>query len=156
MTHAARKTVRMAIEQEVLNAELQRKQAEVVMREKMHGMAKLVAGVSHELNSPLGVMQSGLDTQATALKRLDGKVSGKDAKALKAALAVGATLGEAAQRISATAASLRNFAHLDEAAPVDLDQSQLRGAAPLVGLPKKPGLRPRVKSQVPLGDRGGS
>ncbi len=115
MARAARNTIRQAISQEMLNAELQHEQLETIMREKVQALSKLVAGVTHELNSPLGVLKSGLDTQGKAFTRLEAKVSKQDARLLDVARGIGVTLLEALGRIEATLASLRNFVRLDEA-----------------------------------------
>jgi signal transduction histidine kinase len=115
MTHVARKTIRQTIAQELEAAELQRKQLQIVMREKVEALAKLVAGVSHELNSPLGVIQSGLGTQATALDKLAAKLTDDDGKLVGRVRSISESMTEAVVRISSTAESLRSFAHLDEA-----------------------------------------
>jgi signal transduction histidine kinase len=115
VTHVARKTIRQSIAQEVETADLQRKQLELVMREKVEALAKLVAGVSHELNSPLGVIQSGLDTQAKALEKVGAKLPEADRKLVGRIQSISSSLTEAVGRISSTAESLRSFAHLDEA-----------------------------------------
>jgi signal transduction histidine kinase len=115
ITHVARKTIRQTIEQGLANAELQREQLEVVMRTKVESLAKLVAGVSHELNSPLAVIKSGLATQSKALNRLEAKVSEGDVKLLDAARGIAVTVAEAVDRIDGTADSLRSFVRLDEA-----------------------------------------
>lgn len=115
VTHVARKTVRAGIVQEFANAQLQQEQLEVVMREKMVALGKLVAGVSHELNSPLGVLKSSLDTQGKALGKLGGGANEKDRRWIAVALESSASSSEAFDRIHATAESLRSFAHLDEA-----------------------------------------
>jgi signal transduction histidine kinase len=127
--HTARRMIRQTIEQELERADLERQQLETLMREKMNAMAKLVAGVSHELNSPLGVMKSGLQTQTTALSKLDASVAGKPARMLAKAREVAATLAEAVERIDETATSLRRFAHLDEA---DLKSIDLRETVDVV------------------------
>jgi signal transduction histidine kinase len=82
-----------------------------------------VAGVSHELNSPLGVIQSGVETQNKALAKVEAKLPEGDRRALNAARSIAGGIGEAAKRIAATAESLRSFAHLDEAEFQKIDLS---------------------------------
>ncbi len=121
ITRVARKTIREAIANELLNAKLQRDQLALVMREKVEALAKLVAGVSHEINSPVGVICSGVDTQARAIDEIAAQVSErvdsnrKLVRAFQVARSTGAAMWEAAHRISKTTKSLRAFAHLDEA-----------------------------------------
>jgi signal transduction histidine kinase len=121
ITYVARKTIRKAIANELLHAKLQREQLELVMREKVEALAKLVAGVSHEINSPAGVILSGVETQARVLDEVETQVANnatsnpKLGRVLEAARSTGAAMQEAARRITSTTKSLRAFAHLDEA-----------------------------------------
>jgi signal transduction histidine kinase len=121
ITHVARKTIRQAIANELLNAELQREQLALLMREKVEALGKLVAGVSHEINSPAGVISSGVDTQTRAIQEIEAQVSDRVeaskplARAIGAARSTGGMMREAAQRIANTTKSLRAFEHLDEA-----------------------------------------
>jgi signal transduction histidine kinase len=121
ITHVARKTIRRAIANELANAELQREQLALVMREKIEALGKLVAGVSHEINGPAGVICSGVDTQSRAFHEIETQVSSHIetnrplARAIQAARSSGEAMLEAASRISNTTKSMRAFAHLDEA-----------------------------------------
>jgi signal transduction histidine kinase len=123
VTHVARRTIRQTIAQEVEHAEREKQQLQLVMREKVEALAKLVAGVSHELNSPLGVIQSGIETQDKALSKVESKLPEANRKALDAARSIAGDIGQAAERIAATAESLRSFAHLDEAEFQKIDLS---------------------------------
>ena len=51
-------------------AELRASQTALVQAEKMVSLGRLVAGIAHEMNTPLGVLQSGLKTIETAAARL--------------------------------------------------------------------------------------
>jgi signal transduction histidine kinase len=115
VTHVARKTIRQTISQELATADIQRQQLEIVMREKVQALAKLVAGVSHELNSPLAVIQSGLDTQDKGLAKIEVKLAEGDRKLVNRLRSISSSLTEATARIASTAESLRSFADLDEA-----------------------------------------
>jgi signal transduction histidine kinase len=117
ITAAVRRTIRRGIATELENARLQREQLKVVMREKVEALGRLVAGVSHEINNPLGVAKSGIDTQRRALQKIDGELpptSQKGHRAVTAATSVLDSVAEALGRIEATEQSLRAFAHLDE------------------------------------------
>ncbi|MCA9879720.1 MAG: hypothetical protein KC442_18130, partial [Thermomicrobiales bacterium] len=119
--HVGRQTVLRAIERELEHAAYQRHQLQVVMREKVKAIGKLVAGVSHEINTPVGALQSGVDTQRRILERLEQALdpaAGPDPKAQRM-LQIGRqsldAMRTATDRISSLEASLRGLAHLDEA-----------------------------------------
>jgi signal transduction histidine kinase len=74
--------------------------------------------VSHEINNPLGVAKSGIDTERRALEKIEAELpeeSETGQRALKAAKSMLSTIAAALDRIEATENSLRTFAHLDEA-----------------------------------------
>jgi two-component system NtrC family sensor kinase len=52
-------------------AELKRSQAKVVQQEKMASIGKLAAGVAHEINNPIGFINSNLSTLGKYLSRID-------------------------------------------------------------------------------------
>ena len=122
--HIARATVRVGIAREVEMAKLREDHLRIVMREKITSLGRLVAGVCHEINNPLGVLRSSVDTQRRIMTKLRS-TSTDDAKTLKL-LDVGQTnldgMIAAAQRIERLEISLRGLSHLDEAVlqPVDL------------------------------------
>lgn len=118
ITAVARRTIRAGITSELENARLQRDQLRLVMREKVEALGRLVAGVSHEINNPLGVAKSGIDTERRALEKIGAALpeeSETGQRALEAATGILTTITEALDRIEATENSLRAFAHLDEA-----------------------------------------
>ena len=114
-TRAARQTLRKGISQEIEQARLRQDQLRVVMQEKVRTLRKLVAGVCHEVNTPIGAVKSSTDTLGRVLDRLD---TAKDDKAKARFVAVGreslGTIETAVTRISALEASLRSLSHLDE------------------------------------------
>lgn len=120
-TRAARQTIREAIAQEIHNARLKEEQLRLVMREKVRALGNLVAGVCHEVNTPLGVLRSGVDTQTRVLSKIPGP--GAEApnaqKKHERVLGVGreslATMAQAVDRIARLEQSLRALSHLDEA-----------------------------------------
>lgn len=125
--HAARQTIRRGIQQELDNASLQQEQLRVVMREKVRALGKLVAGLSHEINTPMGALRSSVDTQQRVLDRLAQSLkqateagdASDQAASMERVLGIGGqsltTMRAAAERISGLEASLRALSHLDEA-----------------------------------------
>lgn len=131
LTHTARRTARAAAELEHERRALQEKQAELILEGRMMAVNNLVAGVSHELNTPLGVVQSSFDAAQRSGERtqelvhdaesIEGLRQGRLPRVLKALGSSVATGKEAASRISSHVQSLQRFVSLDEADVGELD-----------------------------------
>jgi signal transduction histidine kinase len=102
--------------------QLKRSQAALVQAEKIGSMGKLVAGVAHEINTPLGVLKSATDTIERATQRFLESFE-KQAPETVASLKwlvdlLGTTVDQshaACERIEHIVTKLRTFAQLDRA-----------------------------------------
>lgn len=109
---------------ELRTRELSEKQAQLAQAEKMASLGQLVAGIAHEVNTPLGAIKSNNDT----LQRMLAKMSAApDAPAATTAkwIAMGESLTdvstEAIDRIARIVGSMRNFARLDQPEVEEVD-----------------------------------
>ena len=110
-------------------AELRETQAQLVQSEKMAALGDLVAGVAHEINTPLGAVSSNTDLVARAMTKAkemlaDPTQTDKAINFLDRGAAMVDVSREACRRINEIVRSLRNFARLDEAErkPADLHE----------------------------------
>ncbi|GMR22627.1 MAG: hypothetical protein BMS9Abin37_0990 [Acidobacteriota bacterium] len=120
--HAEESMKRYAEKLESTNHELRETQMALVQTEKMASLGKLVAGIAHEINTPVGAVSSNADLMRRALTKLRHAIGESQIpenrdleKALTALEHVASVNREACERIAKIVRELRNFARLDEA-----------------------------------------
>ncbi|MEM1024605.1 MAG: sensor histidine kinase [Myxococcota bacterium] len=124
-THAAESRARAEVLAELEKAydELRKAQAELVETSRVATMVKLVAGLTHEMNTPLGALQSSLDLLDRCRERL---VSGEITpdRAARVHDEASANGRKAAARLSGLVEKLGRFVHLDEAETQEVDLTE--------------------------------
>lgn len=94
--------------------ELRDTQTRLLEAGRLASLGTLVAGVSHEINTPLAAALSSLDTLTRALSKLKQKELGAQ-PAFQVLESAQATLEAGLRRVSEVAERLRSFARLDQA-----------------------------------------
>jgi signal transduction histidine kinase len=123
-TLLARRTVQKAVQLERVNTSLVESQHEVVIEQKIAALTNLAAGVSHELNTPLGAMSSTTETTSRLAARVreileaDGGPELRHHprlwRALESLEETTKVALDAGERIGSVAETLRQFIRLDE------------------------------------------
>ena len=117
-------------ELESTNRELRETQAALLHSDKMASLGNLLAGVAHEINTPIGSINSNSDVALRALEKLREALDKaspevREDPALKNAVEILQSIGKinktACDRIVKLVRSLRNFARLEEAEPKEAD-----------------------------------
>ncbi len=99
------------------NQALRDTQARLVQSKKMASLGRLAAGLSHELNTPIGAIHSAAQTIRMGLERLPASDSPQRTTTLLSMVdAACRSVSEGTDRVSAIVQKLKDFARLDEAA----------------------------------------
>jgi len=113
-------------ELEESHQQLKEAQAQLILQEKMASLGSMVAGVAHEINNPMGVVNSATDVSGRCIDRIEGCVAGtasiaelRESDSFQQAVHVlkdnVEVARQAGERITKLVQSLRRFARLDEA-----------------------------------------
>jgi len=111
---------------EQLLQDLQTAQVHLIQAEKMAVIGKLTAGITHEINTPVGALKSTMDTMSRCGAKINQilensstlaevKNNGDYQKALKILKENRQVASSASERIIKVVTSLKNFTRLDEA-----------------------------------------
>ena len=109
-----------------ITEERQEMERQLVLQDKMASLGNLVAGVAHEVNNPIGAVNSAANVSMRCIDKISQVLSNSQTiedikenptfqKAFKLLLENNQVVVDAARRITKIVQSLKNFARLDEA-----------------------------------------
>ncbi|MEW5978920.1 MAG: HAMP domain-containing sensor histidine kinase [Acidobacteriota bacterium] len=112
--------------------DLRRAQARLLLAENSAAQVRLAAALSHELNSPVGVLNSAVKSLLSAMKRLTEPASDPD-RLQQAVQAIAHSADQSCERLNVIIKRLQRFTNLDraEVSVVDINEL-LRNAVELI------------------------
>ncbi|MGF1511027.1 MAG: ATP-binding protein [Myxococcota bacterium] len=126
--------------------ELQALQAQLLEAERMAALGTLTAGITHEMNTPLGAARSSLDTIRRGLERMEQADAGTGERLREVMRTAVETCESALRRIDARVDGLGRFVRLDGSDEQNVDlNGELETVIEL--------LRPRVPDNVRIETR---
>ena len=120
LTWAARRLLFESAQRQAETTRLRQAQAEAVLQGRLRSLGQLVAGLSHEMNTPLGAVGSAVQTTRSAVRKLrvalaDGTNGRRNERTLRLLEDESALVEDAVKRLQQTVAALKNFANHDQA-----------------------------------------
>ncbi len=122
---AAQRAVQRTLQQlRATNSDLKDAQTQLVQSEKMASLGLLVAGIAHEINTPVGAISSMHDTLMRAIDKLKAmlascNIHAADTEQMKPILSAiddaNRVIDSGTERVTTIVRRLRSFARLDEA-----------------------------------------
>jgi signal transduction histidine kinase len=110
---------------------LKQMQKQIIVQEKMATLGQLVAGLTHDINTPISAIRSMNDTKSkaviklqTALEKIAPDTTGKDheiRKVLGVILKSDQLIDQGTERLNEIISNLKNFVRLDEAEMIKAD-----------------------------------
>ena len=108
-----RLVVRNAWERQRLAAQNRRYRDAIARSERLATLGRLVAGITHEMNTPLGALTSAVDTLDRVVRKLAPQSERPELAAMAESAAVNAR--KASERIARVVRNLKQFARIDHA-----------------------------------------
>jgi len=96
-------------------------QLQLIQSEKIAALGKLVAGVAHELNTPVAIIKSNIQFEETLFNMIDKKEKDSMVSYFEAISPLRDVNKQASERITSIVRSLTNFSRLDESDIKEVD-----------------------------------
>lgn len=123
----ARKDYRQREELSLALEELKAAESQLIQSERSSAIGHVVAGLVHELNTPLGAISSAADVVNRCARKLGAEGEGEPEKRSKAITLIGESasiLRDATARVTQTLDLLKRFSNLDRADTADHDVNE--------------------------------